>query len=83
MAASIQHVSLNAIFKGIQRDDQNVPVHQFLGIRYASIPARFEKAEPMRGFDGAIVDASKYGYAVFTQDRNRPCVGEPNSYTDI
>lgn len=61
MATEIQHLSLNATFKGIQRDDQNVPVHQFLGIKYASIPARFEKAEPMRGFDGAIVDASKYG----------------------
>ncbi|CAI7592893.1 unnamed protein product [Penicillium palitans] len=61
MAAEIQHLSLNATFKGIQRDDQNVPVHQFLGIKYASIPARFEKAEPVCGFNGAIVDASKYG----------------------
>ncbi|KAJ5418362.1 uncharacterized protein N7487_001912 [Penicillium crustosum] len=61
MAAEIQHLSLNATFKGNRRDDQNVPVHQFLGIKYASIPARFEKAEPVRGFDGAIVDASKYG----------------------
>ncbi|KAJ6148669.1 hypothetical protein N7497_010651 [Penicillium chrysogenum] len=56
----IQHLALNATFKGIRRDDQNVPVYQFLGIKYASIPARFELAEPMRNFD-RVVDASKYG----------------------
>ncbi|KAJ5497498.1 Carboxylesterase type B [Penicillium fimorum] len=56
----IQHLALNATFKGIQRG-QNVPVHQFLGIKYASVPARFEKAEPVRQFNGAVVDASKYG----------------------
>ncbi|CAI7634241.1 unnamed protein product [Penicillium glandicola] len=61
MATEIQHLALNATFKGIQRDDHNVPVHQFLGVKYASIPARFEKAEPVRSFDGAVVDASKYG----------------------
>ncbi|KAJ6099443.1 hypothetical protein N7467_000978 [Penicillium canescens] len=57
----IQHQGLNATFKGTQRDDQNVPVHQFLGIKYASIPARFERAEPMNSFNGAVVDASKFG----------------------
>ncbi|KGO55122.1 Carboxylesterase, type B [Penicillium expansum] len=57
----IRHLALDGTFKGIQRDDQNVPVHQFLGIKYASIPARFEKAEPVRSFDGAVVDSSKYG----------------------
>jgi hypothetical protein len=56
----IQHLALNATFKGIRRDDQNVPVYQFLGIKYGSIPARFEMAEPMRNF-GGVVDASKYG----------------------
>lgn len=60
----IQHQGLNATFKGTQRDDQEVPVHQFLGIKYASIPARFERAEPVNSFDGAVVDASKFGYAI-------------------
>ncbi|KAG0153697.1 hypothetical protein PDIDSM_2351 [Penicillium digitatum] len=61
MATHLQHLALNVTFKGIQRDDQNVPVHQFLGIKYASIPARFEKAEPVHSFNGAVVDSSKYG----------------------
>ncbi|KAJ5295812.1 hypothetical protein N7508_010633 [Penicillium antarcticum] len=60
-APEIQHEGLNATFKGIQRDDQNVPVHQFLGIKYATIPARFEKAETVNTFNGALFDASKYG----------------------
>jgi carboxylesterase type B len=60
-APEIQHQGVNATFKGTQRDDQNTPVHQFLGIKYASVPARFEKPEPVNSFDGAVVDASKFG----------------------
>ncbi|KAJ5127999.1 Carboxylesterase type B [Penicillium atrosanguineum] len=56
----VHHATLNATFKGIQRDGQ-VPVHQFLGIKYASVPARFEKSEPVNDFAGAVVDATKYG----------------------
>lgn len=62
-APTVQHAALNATFKGIQRTDQDVPVHQYLGIKYASVPARFERAEPVDGFAGAVVDASRYGYA--------------------
>lgn len=58
----VEHAALNATFKGIQRDDQDVPVHQYLGIKYASVPARFERAEPVNGFDGAVLDAARYGY---------------------
>ncbi|KAJ5770124.1 uncharacterized protein N7511_002175 [Penicillium nucicola] len=57
----IHHQGLNATFKGTQRNDQTIPVHQFLGIQYASIPARFERAEPVNTFNGAMIDASKYG----------------------
>lgn len=60
----VQHASLNATFKGILREEQGTPIHQFLGIKYASVPARFEKAEPVDGFEGAIVDASKYGWVI-------------------
>jgi carboxylesterase type B len=62
MAPEIQHRGLNATFKGIERKDQIETVHQFLGIKYASIPARFEKAKPVNGFEGDVVDVTKYGY---------------------
>ncbi|KAJ5638601.1 Carboxylesterase type B [Penicillium herquei] len=57
----VHHTALNATFKGIERNDKGSTVHQFLGIKYASIPARFEKAEPVDQFGGQVVDASKYG----------------------
>ncbi|KAJ5674413.1 Carboxylesterase type B [Penicillium maclennaniae] len=56
----VHHATLNATFRGIQPDGQ-VPVHQFLGIKYASVPARFEKSEPVNDLAGAVVDATKYG----------------------
>ncbi|KAJ5388779.1 Carboxylesterase type B [Penicillium cosmopolitanum] len=58
---NVQHAALNATFKGILRENQGTPIHQFLGIKYASVSARFEKAEPVDGFEGGIVDATKYG----------------------
>jgi len=64
MNPEIKHQNLNATFKGRERKDHIEPVHQFLGIKYASIPARFEKAEPVNGFDGDVVDATKYGYDI-------------------
>lgn len=57
--AEIQHAGLNATFKGKRTQDEGVD--QFLGIKYASIPARFEKAKPVDNFEGRIVDATKYG----------------------
>jgi carboxylesterase type B len=57
----VHHAALNATFKGILREEQGKKIHQFLGIKYANVPARFEKAEPVGGFEGAIVDATKYG----------------------
>ncbi|CAL5873113.1 uncharacterized protein PFLUO_LOCUS7382 [Penicillium psychrofluorescens] len=57
----LHHRKLNATFKGIQRDDEDTPVHQFRGIKYASIPGRFEKALRVDNFEGRIIDASKYG----------------------
>jgi hypothetical protein len=63
-APEIYHPSLNATFKGIERNDEGLPVHQFLGIKYASVPARFERAEPVENFAGATIDATKYGYVI-------------------
>lgn len=61
---NVQHAALNATFKGILRENQGTPIHQFLGIKYASVSARFEKAEPVDGFEGGIVDATKYGWVL-------------------
>lgn len=58
--AEVQHQGLNATFKGTRAQVEGVD--QFLGIKYASIPARFEKAKPVQNWEGAIVDATKYGY---------------------
>ncbi|OJJ37707.1 hypothetical protein ASPWEDRAFT_39443 [Aspergillus wentii DTO 134E9] len=55
------HQGLNATFTGIERNVEGVSVHQFRGIKYASIPARFERAQPVNGFDGSVVDATEYG----------------------
>ncbi|KAJ5083398.1 Carboxylesterase type B [Penicillium angulare] len=55
------HATLDVTFKGIARDGEHVPIHQFLGIKYASIPARFEKAVPVEYSVETVVDASKYG----------------------
>lgn len=59
----VQHKILNATFKGCESDDEGVPVHKFLGIKYASVPARFERAVAVDDFAGAVVDATTYGYA--------------------
>lgn len=58
----VHHAPLNATFKGIERNDEGLPIQQFLGIKYASVPARFERAEPVESFAGAVIDATKYGY---------------------
>lgn len=58
----VQHKTLNATFKGCQSQDEGVPVQKFLGIKYASVPARFERAVALDDFSGATVDATKYGY---------------------
>ena len=55
--AEIQHIGLNATFKGRRLSES---VDQFRGIKYASIPARFEKAELVNSFD-VVVDATEYG----------------------
>ncbi|OJK04346.1 hypothetical protein ASPACDRAFT_20809 [Aspergillus aculeatus ATCC 16872] len=57
----IHHASLQATFNGIEREIDGLPIHEFRGIKYADIPARFEQAQPLESFDGAAVDATRYG----------------------
>ncbi|PYH96640.1 carboxylesterase [Aspergillus ellipticus CBS 707.79] len=57
----VQHQGLRATFTGIQRTVEAIDVHEFRGIKYASVPARFERAQPVDGFADAVVDATTYG----------------------
>ncbi|KAE8415056.1 Alpha/Beta hydrolase protein [Aspergillus pseudocaelatus] len=60
-APQVSHHTLNAEFKGTARKIGETAIHQFRGIKYASVPARFERAEPVDNFNGASVDATQYG----------------------
>ncbi|KAL5001348.1 Alpha/Beta hydrolase protein [Aspergillus recurvatus] len=57
----VQHDALNATFTGIETQCDGTAVHHFRGIKYASIPGRFERAEPVTGFEGRVVDSSRFG----------------------
>ncbi|RAL15772.1 putative carboxylesterase [Aspergillus homomorphus CBS 101889] len=57
----VHHPGLQATFKGIERESNGIVVHEYRGIKYANIPARFERAQPLNSFEGAAVDATRYG----------------------
>ncbi|KAJ5239074.1 Carboxylesterase type B [Penicillium chermesinum] len=57
----VHHERLDATFDGISRDDGNTVVNQFLGIKYGTVPARFEKSVPVDTYRGAVVDATRFG----------------------
>ncbi|KAL4955200.1 Alpha/Beta hydrolase protein [Aspergillus filifer] len=57
----IHHDALNATFTGIETACDGTSVHHFRGIKYASIPGRFERAEPVTSFGWKSVDASRFG----------------------
>ena len=65
----VQHQGLHATFTGIEREAEGVKVDEFRGIKYASVPARFERAQPVDGFADAVIDASRYGY-ILTHTNN-------------
>ncbi|KAI9370700.1 Alpha/Beta hydrolase protein [Aspergillus egyptiacus] len=57
----IHHEALKATFKGIEQSFDGTAVHHFRGIKYASIPGRFERAKPVDGFNGEVVDCTRFG----------------------
>jgi carboxylesterase type B len=62
MVPTIAHLSLNANLKGTEvGSDQTTAVHHYRGIRYATIPQRFAKAEPIDDWHGAELDCSRFG----------------------
>lgn len=63
----IYHDSLKTTFTGTSQTDNGTTVHSFRGIPYATIPARFERAQPIQLFNEATVDARRYGYGRLCQ----------------
>ncbi|KAL4803410.1 Alpha/Beta hydrolase protein [Aspergillus unguis] len=57
----IIHNALNATFTGVQTQSDGIAVNHFRGIKYASIPGRFQRAQPVTSFGGKTVDSSKFG----------------------
>lgn len=60
----LHHSSLNTVFYGVEHavSSPDIPIHQFRGIRYAVVPARFRQSILCSSYP-PVVDATKYGYA--------------------
>lgn len=60
---SVQHPELGATFNGVVEELYGEKINKFKGIKYADIPARFERAQPVtvEQFNGKTIDATKYG----------------------
>ena len=63
---TLYHYSLETTFRGIEHPLSNpeAPIHQYLGIKYASVPARFRQSVLFRSYP-PTVDASKHGCIIF------------------
>lgn len=64
---TIYHVPLESTFRGIEHplSSPEAIVHQYLGIKYASVPARFRQSKLFKSYP-PIVNASNHGCADFT-----------------
>lgn len=59
---TVVHEALHTTFTGVVHEisTADVPVHQFRGIKYASIPARFRQSKLFSSFP-PVTDATHYG----------------------
>lgn len=57
----VHHSGLGATWKGVERTSNGISVSQYRGIKYASIPGRFERATPVDKYDDDVVDATRFG----------------------
>lgn len=64
LTPELYHVPLETTFRGVDHplSTLETPIHQYLGIKYASVPARFRQSKLFRSYP-LITDASKHGYA--------------------
>ncbi|KAJ8087377.1 hypothetical protein PM082_006207 [Marasmius tenuissimus] len=62
LAPEVHHIALDTIFHGIEHpiSTPDLPIHQYRGIKYASVPARFRQSKLFASYP-AVTDASKYG----------------------
>jgi len=63
LVPEVHHVVLDTTFRGIEHplSAADVPIHQYRGIKYASVPARFRQSKLVTKYP-PLVDAAKYGY---------------------
>ncbi|KAL1852572.1 hypothetical protein Plec18170_005703 [Paecilomyces lecythidis] len=58
---SLKHDKLNATFVGTVVESHGEKINAFRGIKYASVPGRFELSKPVDDWEGKEIDATKYG----------------------
>lgn len=62
MSSTLEHPS-GATLLGQTITVNDTPINAYRGIKYGTIPARFERAQlaPLEEFQGREVDATRYG----------------------
>ncbi|KAF9069511.1 Carboxylesterase [Rhodocollybia butyracea] len=58
----LHHIVLDTVFRGVEHSisTTDTPIHQYLGIKFASVPARFRQSKVFSSYS-PVVDASRYG----------------------
>lgn len=67
---ALKHPSLNATLQGLQTSHNNIALQHYRGIRYATIPGRFQKATAIENWDNVNIDCTRFGCVprpVYTQ----------------
>jgi len=59
----VRHTTLKTTFTGLQHvlSTAETPIHQYRGIKYASVPARFRQSRLFTSYRSST-DATRYGY---------------------
>lgn len=62
----VRHTLLKTTFTGLQHtlSTAELPIHQYRGVKYASIPARFRQAKLFTSYRSST-DSTRYGYVCF------------------
>lgn len=62
----LHHTQLDTSFTGVVHliSTPETPIHQFRGIKYASVPARFRQSTLFSSYS-SLTDATKYGYVKY------------------
>ncbi|KAJ3776459.1 Alpha/Beta hydrolase protein [Lentinula raphanica] len=58
----VHHMVLETVFRGVEHplSTPSAPIHQYRGIKYATVPARFRQSKLFTSYP-PLVDASKFG----------------------